>query len=75
MFPIDGVVDIPRIMRSVPSTTVSLAPGVRLGACEVRSLLGAGGMGEVLSRPRHQVYVQIHSEKAPEGNLWGWLLP
>jgi hypothetical protein len=20
-------------------------------------------------------YVQIHSEKAPEGNLWGWLLP
>ena len=19
-------------------------------------------------------YVQIHSEKAPEGNLWGWLL-
>jgi hypothetical protein len=21
------------------------------------------------------VYIQIHSEKAPEGNLWGWLLP
>ena len=20
-------------------------------------------------------YVQVHSEKAPEGNLWGWLLP
>ena len=20
-------------------------------------------------------YVQIHSEKAPDGNLWGWLLP
>lgn len=20
-------------------------------------------------------YIQIHSEKAPEGNLWGWLLP
>jgi hypothetical protein len=20
-------------------------------------------------------YVQIHAEKAPEGNLWGWLLP
>ena len=19
-------------------------------------------------------YVQIHSEKAPEGNLWGWLI-
>lgn len=21
-----------------------------------------------------RLYVQIHSEKAPEGNLWGWLL-
>ena len=21
------------------------------------------------------IYIQIHSEKAPEGNLWGWLLP
>jgi len=20
-------------------------------------------------------YVQLHSEKAPEGNLWGWLVP
>ena len=20
-------------------------------------------------------YVQIHAEKAPDGNLWGWLLP
>ena len=22
-----------------------------------------------------RIYVQLHSEKAPEGNLWGWLLP
>jgi hypothetical protein len=22
-----------------------------------------------------QVYLQIHSVSAPEGNLWGWLLP
>ena len=21
-----------------------------------------------------RLYIQIHSEKAPEGNLWGWLL-
>lgn len=21
-----------------------------------------------------RLYVQLHSEKAPEGNLWGWLL-
>jgi hypothetical protein len=23
---------------------------------------------------RGKLYVQIHSEKAPDGNLWGWLL-
>lgn len=22
-----------------------------------------------------RLYVQIHSEKVPDGNLWGWLLP
>jgi hypothetical protein len=22
-----------------------------------------------------RIYVQLHSEKAPDGNLWGWLLP
>jgi hypothetical protein len=21
------------------------------------------------------LYIQVHSERAPEGNLWGWLLP
>jgi hypothetical protein len=21
------------------------------------------------------LYIQVHSEKAPDGNLWGWLLP
>jgi hypothetical protein len=24
---------------------------------------------------RNRLYLQIHSEAAPEGNLWGWLLP
>jgi len=24
---------------------------------------------------RGLLYVQLHSEKAPDGNLWGWLLP
>ena len=24
---------------------------------------------------RGSFYIQIHSEKAPDGNLWGWLLP
>jgi CHRD domain len=24
---------------------------------------------------RGRYYIQIHAEQAPEGNLWGWLLP
>jgi hypothetical protein len=24
---------------------------------------------------RSSLYIQIHSEKAPEGNLWGWIFP
>jgi hypothetical protein len=24
---------------------------------------------------QRRLYIQLHSEKAPEGNLWGWLLP
>jgi hypothetical protein len=24
---------------------------------------------------RGRVYLQLHSEKAPDGNLWGWLAP
>lgn len=23
---------------------------------------------------KNKLYIQIHSEKAPEGNLWGWLM-
>ena len=28
---------------------------------------------EDLSKSR--LYIQLHSEKAPDGNLWGWLIP
>lgn len=24
---------------------------------------------------KSSLYIQVHSEKAPDGNLWGWLLP
>lgn len=30
---------------------------------------------QVEALKRGKWYVQIHSEKAPDGNLWGWLLP
>jgi len=39
-----------------------------------------GGTVELTDQQREALdnsglYVQIHSEKAPEGNLWGWLMP
>ena len=30
---------------------------------------------QVQAIEKSSVYIQLHSEKAPEGNLWGWLLP
>ena len=30
---------------------------------------------QVQAVEKSSVYIQLHSEKAPEGNLWGWLLP
>jgi hypothetical protein len=47
---------------------------------------GTGGTGGTLSGTvtltavqvtdleKGRLYVQLHSEKAPDGNLWGWLL-
>jgi hypothetical protein len=28
---------------------------------------------QITDLEKHRLYIQIHSEKAPEGNLWGWL--
>jgi hypothetical protein len=44
---------------------------------------GAGSIAGTFTLTPEQVeavksgrfYVQVHSEKAPDGNLWGWLLP
>ena len=30
---------------------------------------------QVQALNKSALYIQIHSEKAPEGNLWGWLFP
>jgi|ERR1700680_3139099 len=44
------------------ATSGAISGSFDLSADQVESLRGG------------RVYVQIHSEKAPEGNLWGWLL-
>ena len=30
---------------------------------------------QVADLEKGRLYMQLHSEKAPDGNLWGWLLP
>ena len=30
---------------------------------------------QVEALEKSSLYIQVHSEKAPDGNLWGWLLP
>src|SRR6266496_1758406 len=30
---------------------------------------------QVADLEKGRLYVQLHSEKAPDGNLWGWLTP
>jgi len=30
---------------------------------------------QLVDLEKRRLYVQIHSEKAPDGNLWGWLWP
>ena len=29
---------------------------------------------QVADLEKGRLYIQLHSEKAPDGNLWGWLL-
>ena len=30
---------------------------------------------QIADLDKARLYVQLHSEKAPDGNLWGWLMP
>jgi hypothetical protein len=30
---------------------------------------------QVQDLQNNRLYIQLHSEKAPDGNLWGWLMP
>ena len=46
-----------------PAAAGELSGALALDAAQVDSLL------------QGRWYIQIHSEAAPDGNLWGWLLP
>jgi hypothetical protein len=45
-----------------PGTSGKISGSFELSATQVEDL------------GRERFYVQLHSEKAPDGNLWGWLL-
>jgi hypothetical protein len=50
-------------LTATPATSGTISGSIELTKAQVDDL--AAG----------RLYVQLHSEKAPEGNLWGWLLP
>ena len=72
-----------------PATAARLHEGIALGIrgaplfeLGVESATAGSFSGEVELTPEQveslrqgRLYIQIHSEAAPDGNLWGWLLP
>lgn len=50
-------------LKVSPATNGSISGTLELTAAQVADL------------EKHRLYIQVHSEKAPDGNLWGWLMP
>jgi hypothetical protein len=50
-----------RSYRPEPSAHLTIVPGTRLGTYEVVAPMGAGGMGEVYSRARHQTWTKCRA--------------
>lgn len=71
-----------------PATVVRLHRGVRTGVRgpSIADLTCSGGTNGTISGTvqltasqvedlvNGRLYIQLHGEKAPDGNLWGWLL-
>ena len=74
-----------------PATIAQLHRGSTMGVRgpsigDLTVTKGTGGSGTIAGSleltgaqladlEKKHLYVQLHSEKAPEGNLWGWLVP
>jgi hypothetical protein len=50
-------------LTASPGTSGTIAATVDLTPAQITDL------------EKGRLYLQLHSEKAPDGNLWGWLLP
>ena len=55
-------------MLDLAVTKADTASGTVSGSFTLTAIL-------VADLEKGRLYVQLHSEKAPDGNLWGWLLP
>jgi hypothetical protein len=58
-------------MRGAPIGDLTATPGIKgtiTGSIELTT-------AQVDDLAAGRLYVQLHSEKAPDGNLWGWLFP
>jgi hypothetical protein len=60
-----------RGLRGAPVFDLTVAPATSGAISGTLDLTPA----QVEDLTKSRFYIQIHSEKAPEGNLWGWLLP
>lgn len=49
-------------------TRTDASSGTLSGSVELTPL-------QIADLEKGRLYVQVHSEKAPDGNLWGWLTP
>src|SRR5262245_11425451 len=55
-----------------PAIADVTVPAATSGAFTAEVALAAA---QVEGLKQGQIYLQIHSETAPDGNLWGWLVP
>ena len=56
------------VVSDLAVTKSDAASGTLSGSLDLTPL-------QVADLEKGRLYVQLHSEKAPDGNLWGWLAP
>jgi hypothetical protein len=56
------------VMFDLVVAKTDAASGTLSGAFDLTPL-------QITDLEKSRLYVQVHSEKAPDGNLWGWLMP
>jgi hypothetical protein len=63
-----------RGMRGPVVADLTVAKGSEATAGTIGGTLDLTAL-QLADLEKGRFYVQLHSEKAPDGNLWGWLLP